>query len=409
MATISVVIPCYNQSRYLRLALSSVLAQTRPADEIIVVDDGSTDDTAQVAAEFKESVRYIWQANQGLAGARNTAIVQATGEYIAFLDSDDEWLPGFLESMLTLIAENPNAAVFYCCAQCIDSDGKLLPQLAGAKLVPSARLYQTLLEANFIIPSTVLVRRDVLIANGCFDQLYRDINGCEDWDLWLRLARTYEFAGTLNCWVRYRIHSASMSVEVDKMLAAALAVIEKHFGPESEPLEQWSDQKRLAYAVIYRHKVLTYVIRRGNWQAATQPLRRSLHLRPALATDPDLFYELALGTQPIGFRGTSDRLDLEQNARHLRTLLDEVFTQRDDDVTLTQLKSKTYGTAYYALGLVAYNTGSWSASRHYLIASWCYHPQQWRNAQLWSAIAKSFLGGPILAVLKRRSSLPTRT
>ena len=134
---ISVIIPVYNQARYLENAIKSVLIQVFTDYELIVVDDGSTDNCREVVAQFGNRVGYIWQENQGLAAARNTGIEAACGDMIALLDSDDLWLPGFLEKMMQTVSLQPEAVVYCCRARCIDSDGRELPQLLG----PSVDLF----------------------------------------------------------------------------------------------------------------------------------------------------------------------------------------------------------------------------------------------------------------------------
>ena len=117
--TISAVIPAYNAEKYIARTLESVLSQTRPADEIIVVDDGSTDGTCEVVKSFGEKVRYIHQENAGVSAARNTGIENARCELIAFLDADDEWLAEYLQIQMQLFDKNPDlawaTANYYCC------------------------------------------------------------------------------------------------------------------------------------------------------------------------------------------------------------------------------------------------------------------------------------------------------
>ncbi|MEM4724269.1 MAG: glycosyltransferase family A protein, partial [Candidatus Hadarchaeum sp.] len=111
MSSVSVIIPCYNHGHYLPCAVNSVMAQTFADWEAIIVDDGSTDNTREVAAQFTDSrVRYIYQDNRGLAAARNTGIRAAQGEYLAFLDADDEWEPTFLEACVAALSQQPALA-----------------------------------------------------------------------------------------------------------------------------------------------------------------------------------------------------------------------------------------------------------------------------------------------------------
>jgi len=185
---VSVVIPTYNSAHFLREAIASVHAQQWPALEIIVVDDGSTDDTETVVNALSGSgdLRFIRQENAGAASARNTGIAAAKGEWIAFLDADDVWLPGKLTNQLAELEKRPNAAFSYTNVtlrsatgeendlECGNADRPLLLQLIGGNL--------------FATP-TVVVRRDSLQKIGLFAPQLRT---GEDWDMWMRLAAHFE-------------------------------------------------------------------------------------------------------------------------------------------------------------------------------------------------------------------------
>lgn len=183
MTKISVVIPAYNSELCLRETLESALAQTRQAHEVIVVDDGSKDRTEEVAHSFGDRVRYIKQENQGIAGARNRAIHEATGDWIAFLDHDDLMLPEKLEKQLAVIDGNPKLVVVYSTFKYLYSDGstKEVPVFPAKDLWPALR-YRTP-----ILPSTAVVRRSALLEIDGFRKFYCT----DDWDLWFRLIRRY--------------------------------------------------------------------------------------------------------------------------------------------------------------------------------------------------------------------------
>ena len=183
---VSVVIPACNQAGYLTESIQSVLSQTYNDYEIIVVDDGSTDDTRAVVERMGGGIRYVWQENQGLAGARNTGIRAARGEYVALLDSDDAWLPSFLASMMSLAKANPDAAVLYCGVIYMDQWGCYLPQSGRMRILPTHELYETLLRYNFLIPSTIVMNRSVVASAGFFDVAFRRL---QDWELWIRLLK----------------------------------------------------------------------------------------------------------------------------------------------------------------------------------------------------------------------------
>ncbi|MEJ5260302.1 MAG: glycosyltransferase family A protein [Anaerohalosphaeraceae bacterium] len=189
---ISVIIPAYNNEQHLSRAIHSVLAQSRPADEIIVVDDGSTDRTAEVAAAFGDKIRCIRQDNRGPGAARNAGIQAASGEWIAFLDADDEWLPDKLALQTEQLQKHPQLQ--WTCGnyiECLCQDGRRAPALPeqrilavlnGGQISPDyLKTYPKDLTGH---TDTMLIRRSVLQEAGGFSDLRR----FEDLDLWLRIA-----------------------------------------------------------------------------------------------------------------------------------------------------------------------------------------------------------------------------
>jgi glycosyltransferase involved in cell wall biosynthesis len=182
-AKISVVIPAYNSEKCIRETLDSVLSQTLSPHEIIVVDDGSKDNTAAVVRSFGDRIRYIRQDNQGIAGARNTGIHSASGDWIAFLDHDDLWLPTKLEKQSKVITENVGLICVYTTFSYLYPDGSL----REVPIFPAKNLWPALRYRTPILPSTAIVKRSALIAIGGFQKLY-----CvDDWNLWFRLVACY--------------------------------------------------------------------------------------------------------------------------------------------------------------------------------------------------------------------------
>lgn len=397
---ISVVIPAYNQARFLSDAIQSVLVQTYRDFEIIVVDDGSTDDTAVVAQQIGSAIRYFYQDNRGLAGARNTGIRQSQSEYVALLDCDDQWLPSFLETMMFLVEQNPDAAAYYCGWRYMDVAGCDLPQAPNSLVIPPEQLYQVLLRANFIVPSAVILHRSKIVQIGLFDETLRQI---EDWDLWIRLLRNgYPIVGSPKWLLRYRLHGSSLSDSVIKMQRTLQAVVEKHFGEDDRQWEKWSWEKRRAFGGVYRYNALTSVLRQNDWQRCAEYLRQAFQVDPTLAADLDLFYELALGTQPLGYRGVFETLDFESNTRNLLESMQVVFLTHPMSKKLEEKRSEAYGYAYLALGLVAYGCRRMSESRYYLLKSVCAYPLLIYHPQISLKLLKSFLGARLLDTLKER-------
>lgn len=399
---VSVVIPAYNQATYLNAAIQSVLNQTYHEYEIIIIDDGSTDETSAVARRFGETVRYIRQENQGLAGARNAGIVQACGEFVALLDADDEWLPTFLQQVVTLAAQIPDAAVYYCGVHYVDDAGGLLPQPGQARIVAPAHMYMAMLRANFLIPSAVMMRSAVARAN-LFDVAFRRL---QDWELWVRLLRQgYTFAGRAEPLVRYRIHGASLSTDPAGGRTAARALLEKHFGADDGQWDTWAADKRQAYGGYYRYSALiTSLVRQGDWQACAADLRKAFQIDPSLAVDLDLFYDLAFGAQPAGQRGDPGRVDIAQSASALDDLHQMIF-QPPLPPSLASVERQVYGTAYCALGLVAYGKGERSLSRQLLLKALRCRPALWLDREVAGKLVRSMAG---LTMIERMKRLRTR-
>ena len=153
----SVIIPNYNHAQYLGDAIQSVLDQTYRNFEIIVVDDGSTDNSREVVAGFGDQVNYIWQENRGLSAARNTGIRRAKGTYIGLLDADDMYEPDFLSTLVSELETDPHAAGIYCGYRFVDHLNHPLPQIES-RSIPDDRLFEALVDGNFLVPESMLRR-----------------------------------------------------------------------------------------------------------------------------------------------------------------------------------------------------------------------------------------------------------
>ena len=184
---VSIVIPAYNVESYIKNAIESALNQTYKNIEIIVIDDGSTDSLKKALEPYLKSkkIKYIYQENKGLAGARNTGIKNARGEYIALLDSDDEFLPEKIERQIAYLENHPECDICYCDLWHFyeEEPGRLLK--LNYKYYSGEDTFPKLLEKNFINPLTVVLRRSIIERYGYFDEKYRR---SEDWELWLRLS-----------------------------------------------------------------------------------------------------------------------------------------------------------------------------------------------------------------------------
>ena len=184
--SITVVVPTYNRLDPLRRALESLRGQTRVPDEVIVVDDGSTDDTAQrVAGDFPD-VRLIRQEQRGVSAARNRGIEAASGEWIALLDSDDEWLPRKLERQLEALANEPEYRICHTDEVWIRNGRRVNPMRKHAKR--GGWIFEHCLPLCAISPSSAMLHRSLFEEVGMFDE---SLPACEDYDMWLRVCSRY--------------------------------------------------------------------------------------------------------------------------------------------------------------------------------------------------------------------------
>ena len=230
---VSVIMPAYNAGRHIAESVESVLAQTFGDWELVVVDDGSADDTGEVVARFasKESrVRYVRRPNGGQAAARNTGLGEARGPFVAFLDADDLWLPEKLAAQIAVM-ERTGVDLVYTDGYFFSEDGAASADERFNILPGEARgveMFRTLFTSNRIGTLSVLVKREALDAVGLFDES-RAYQNCEDYDLWLRLAKWGAgFYGMAEKLMRYRRHAAATTYTASRLLAPMLAVILKH-------------------------------------------------------------------------------------------------------------------------------------------------------------------------------------
>jgi glycosyltransferase involved in cell wall biosynthesis len=217
---VSVVIPCYNQGRYLADAIDSVLAQTYRNHEIIVVDDGSHDETAEVAARYT-GVRYVRQDNAGLGAARNSGLRISRGDYLVFLDADDRLLPEALQIGVNGLHVNPDCAFISGHYRYLTADGSFWRQHARPPV--EADRFRELLRKNYIgMHATVMYRRQALESVGGFDPKLRS---CEDYELYFRVVRGHRVATHDHVVAEYRLHGESLSMNAKRMLDTAIEVL----------------------------------------------------------------------------------------------------------------------------------------------------------------------------------------
>ena len=227
---VSVIIPTHNRSAFLRSAIISVLNQTFQNFEIIIIDDASGDDTRKVITSFNEArIRGIHnQASKGAAGSRNIGVTNAHGEYIAFLDDDDEWLPAKLERQARLLDNSPQEVGGIC-------TGRLVVEKASRRVLPvENHEHCDLAKGNFITTSSLLLRRRCFDECGLFDD---EMPTASDYDMWIRISKRFSFKIIGDGLVKYYVHDGSLTRDYAKKIRGLEMLLAKYdsvFRPNSK-------------------------------------------------------------------------------------------------------------------------------------------------------------------------------
>lgn len=224
MPAVSVVIPAYNSAAFLRQAIDSVLDQTYSDLEIIVIDDGSSDDTEAVARSFGDRVSCFRQQNRGVSAARNHGIKLARGQYLAFLDADDLWAPQKLAEQIPLFDQDAEIGLVYSDWGVVSEDGESQASFHSSRPAASGYVFDELVRTGFILTSGTVVRRSCLADVGYFDET---LSIAQDYDLWLRICYRWKVAVVNKALVTKRCWDGSLSSNLPKTAAERIALFEK--------------------------------------------------------------------------------------------------------------------------------------------------------------------------------------
>lgn len=268
MPTVSVVIPAYNAERFIRQTLDSALAQTYRDFEVVVVDDGSTDATAQIVESCGPPVRCIWQENAGPSAARNRGVREARGAFVAFLDADDLWLPEKLAEQMPLFDADARVGLVYCRFERMDECGEPLPTEPWP--APTGSVYYQMLERSYVPASCAVVRRACLERVGGFPE---DMSWAEDWHLWIRVARHYEYGFADKVLVRHRETAGGLWSMGEKAHRGVLEVLART-ARETDDRQTKAICRRMTRRARRNHGI--GLLREGQWAAGRKALGRAI-------------------------------------------------------------------------------------------------------------------------------------
>jgi glycosyltransferase involved in cell wall biosynthesis len=313
---VSVVITSYNYARFIGQAIQSVLDQTYRDLQIIVVDDGSTDETRAVLDRFGSAITCIYQQNQGKSAALNQGLALAQGQYVAFLDSDDYWLPDAVAARVAAFEAEPTIGVVYGRARVIDEKGQFQPYTLGAPEPYPGQTFKSLLCGVFVYFLTLMVRRDCLQAvGGRFDP---DFGTTNDWELYLRLSRVCRFHYLNRPLACYRVHSSNWSSNPALMAEQMTRLIDRTLAATDLPNEV-QKAKDMIYRNLYTSIALEY-LKAGRGREALGYLFKAARVsrRPVRAAAWAGYLALAqqLSQTPWGARAVSGAAVVKQSLNH---------------------------------------------------------------------------------------------
>lgn len=272
---VSVIIPNYNYANYLAEAIDSVLAQTYSNIEIIVVDDGSTDNSARILENYTGKIKCIFQQNQGVSAARNNGVAQSSGELLAFLDADDVWLPTKVEEQVRVFIENPKIGIVHTGYVTVGADGAEIQEFndgGSGRLVKEFLLFEepTILAGC----SGAIVKRTLFNEVLGFD---RALMTAADWDLFRRVATKCIVGFCPKILLRYRLHGSNMHGNIRRMEREMIYGFSKAF---AEPNFELSKIKGRSYGNLYRVLSGSY-FQAGEYGAFLRCAVKSIWHRPA--------------------------------------------------------------------------------------------------------------------------------
>ena len=403
MPKVSVIIPSYNSEKTVPLTVESALAQTYKDIEVIVVDDGSTDGTRQALAPYMDRIRYIPQENKKHSGARNTGVKAAQGEYLAFLDSDDLWLPEKIERQVAVLDQHPDVVLVACVARYIDqegnparSSGRPVERYSGVVEEPSNWTRRLFL--GDAVPgggSSAMVRREALLQAGMFDE---GLDYAEDWDTWMRVSFLGKFVLIPDALLLFRVSDWERKLRREasnELITRPLRLLEKASALWQGDPQELRELRAQGTAVLWRRAALAS-IQMGQLEQGREQYAKMLALSPAWAA-PQKVLEMGLDRARLIYQEYDD---MDRAEGYLR----DYFAALPPAVEGCRgMLSQARGWLWYGRALDAAQDGDRGAARSYWLKAAFASGKMLSNRGFLSQGVEWFLGQTLAGWLRGHS------
>lgn len=396
MSQVSVIIPTHNRASMVQEAIESALAQTFRDFEIIVVDDGSTDETREVLEKYKGRIHYIYQATQGAAVARNTAIAASCGELIALLDSDDIWMPTKLAVQIEFMRAHPAFALVACHVIALDEHARPRGHTPVCPFQTEGQvsLKQILLDSP-LVASSIIVKRESLPAPLAFTP---GIVFCEDWEMCLRVAITQPVGFIAQVLVGFRQHTNNLTYPLgvqeqsDLHLKNRLRVVERIFPLLTENLENLQSLRPRVEAVDYVRAALSSYAN-GNFDRAAALLGQ------AIRRDPERWRGAEFAQAMEDYAG----LILANNGEtHAFAFLENIFNYAPPEFrNLSALRRKTFAAIHIATAFQYYRQSDMRRVGSHAMQAVIGDPAWLKNRGVISVMIEAVLGTRIARLIRQ--------
>jgi len=376
MPKVSIIIPTYNQEQLVSQTVDSALAQVYPDFEVIVVDDGSTDNTRAVLARYGNKIRYIFRENRGPAAARNTGFLASHGDYLLFLDGDDLIPPNKLERQVSFLEAQPEFGLVYSAWQVINENGTQI--LAERSPKKEGHLLKDLLRRTlFFSPGAAVAHRKCFHLVGLFDE---SLLFCSDMDIMIRIAKAgYAFGYIDEFLFQYRLATGSMSSNIAKQSKDEFARHHKFFADPELPDDTKSLEAELFSMLHYEFAAKYYNV--GEFEMAQDHIRTAISRSPSLASDEEWLLEWIAGYA------------LDGRVNDPYQLINRIFGHLPSEAaTLCSLRRRAFGRYHIAAAFAAYQNHQLGEVRQNILPALINDPAIIRNRGFLNISLRSLFG-----------------